>query len=74
MAAFKMSRKITLAAAVIAGCCFLQTPGGAVPGEEVDLALVIATDVSYSVDENEARFQRQGAITAFRSPEVVRAI
>ncbi len=38
--------------------------------ERVDVALVIATDVSYSVDESEARFQRGGAITAFRDPEV----
>ena len=40
-----------------------QTGGG----ENVDIALVLVTDVSYSVDENEARFQREGAITAFRS-------
>ena len=50
---------------------------GAAPlkaAEAVDVALVIATDVSYSVDESEARFQRGGAITAFRDPEVVKAI
>ena len=40
----------------------------------VDIALVIATDVSYSVDENENRFQREGAIAAFRSPELLQAI
>ena len=37
---------------------------GAAPlkaAEAVDVALVIATDVSYSVDESEARFQRGGA-------------
>jgi hypothetical protein len=33
------------------------------------VALVIATDVSYSVDEMEARFQREGAIAAFRNPD-----
>ncbi len=74
MAAYTIRRNIALIAAAIAGCCFLQTSGDAAPGEEVDIALVITTDVSYSVDENEARFQRQGAVTAFRSPEVVRAI
>ncbi|MSP94048.1 MAG: DUF1194 domain-containing protein [Alphaproteobacteria bacterium] len=41
---------------------------------EVDISLVIATDVSYSVDENENRFQREGAIAAFRSPELIQAI
>jgi hypothetical protein len=35
---------------------------------------VIVTDVSYSVDENEARFQREGAIAAFRNSDVVKAI
>ena len=43
-------------------------------GEKVDLELVIATDVSYSVDENEAKLQRQGVAEAFLSPEIVRAI
>jgi hypothetical protein len=42
--------------------------------EQVDLELVIATDVSYSVDDMEARMQREGSVTAFRSPEVVEAI
>jgi hypothetical protein len=42
--------------------------------ERVDVALVIATDVSYSVDEDEARFQREGAIAAFRDPDVIKAI
>ena len=52
-----------------------QATGGAAPSvQQVDLALVIATDVSYSVDENEARFQREGAVVAFRSPDVVKAI
>ena len=74
MAAYKLGRKLSLVSAAIAGLCFAQSSGGAAPGEDVDLALVIASDVSYSVDENEARFQRQGAVTAFRSPEVVRAI
>jgi hypothetical protein len=42
--------------------------------EAVDLALVLATDMSYSVDDEEARLQRWGAVEAFRSPEVLRAI
>jgi Protein of unknown function (DUF1194) len=47
-------------------------PAGAI--EQVDLELVITTDVSYSVDDMEARMQREGAVTAFRSKEVVEAI
>lgn len=42
--------------------------------EPVDLELVIATDVSYSIDAEEARLQREGTIAAFRSREIVRAI
>lgn len=59
-----------LAAGMLAG----SSAGAALSGEHVDIALVITTDVSYSVDEDEARFQREGAIAAFRSPEVVKAI
>ncbi|MEX2617649.1 MAG: DUF1194 domain-containing protein [Alphaproteobacteria bacterium] len=40
----------------------------------VDLLLALAVDVSRSVDEEEARLQRQGYIQAFRDPEVVAAI
>src|SRR5215218_165431 len=37
---------------------------------EVDLALVIAVDVSYSMDVDEQMLQREGFIQAFRSPAV----
>ncbi|BBK29759.1 uncharacterized protein DUF1194 [Stella humosa] len=43
-------------------------------GEPVDLELVLAVDVSGSVDAVEARLQREGYVAAFRDPEVVRAI
>ena len=59
-----------LAAGMLAG----SSAGAALSDERVDIALVITTDVSYSVDENEARFQREGAIAAFRNADVVKAI
>lgn len=40
----------------------------------VDLELVLAVDVSRSIDMGEARLQRQGYIKAFRDPEIIRAI
>ena len=40
----------------------------------VDLELVIAVDVSYSMDSEEQRVQREGYVNAFGSPEVVRAV
>jgi Protein of unknown function (DUF1194) len=42
--------------------------------EEVDLALVLAVDVSGSVDEEEYRLQRQGYADAFMHPAVISAI
>jgi hypothetical protein len=42
--------------------------------EPVDLELIIAVDVSWSVDATEARLQREGYVTAFTDPEVVEAI
>src|SRR6266566_8934080 len=60
--------------ALAAGTLVGSSAGAAPPGQHVDVALVIATDASYSVDDNEARFQREGAIAAFRNPEVVKAI
>ncbi|BBK40529.1 hypothetical protein STVA_05490 [Allostella vacuolata] len=42
--------------------------------QPVDLELVLAVDVSGSVDTVEARLQREGYVAAFRDPEVVRAI
>ncbi|MFC1491509.1 DUF1194 domain-containing protein [Nitrospinota bacterium] len=40
----------------------------------VDLELVLAVDISGSIDEEEARLQRKGYIDAFTSPEVLAAI
>jgi hypothetical protein len=40
----------------------------------VDLELVLAVDISGSVDEFEARLQREGYITALRHPDVIEAI
>jgi len=73
VAAFGLGKRIGFACTAVAGLCCVQSSGAA-PTEDVDIALVIATDVSYSVDENEAHFQRQGAVAAFRNPDVVKAI
>jgi hypothetical protein len=40
----------------------------------VDIELALAVDVSRSVDEEEARLQRDGYIAAFRHPRVIEAI
>lgn len=43
-------------------------------GLPVDLTLVLAVDVSYSVDETEFRLQMDGMALAFQHPEVLQAI
>jgi len=50
------------------------SPACAAAKEAVDLELVIATDVSYSIDQAEATLQREGIAQAFRSDDIVRAI
>lgn len=42
--------------------------------EAVDVALVLAVDISYSMDAAEQRLQRDGYIQALNSPEVLAAI
>lgn len=46
----------------------------AAAAETVDLQLVLAADVSRSVDDGEFQLQRQGYATAFQDPRVLRAI
>lgn len=61
---------------ILALALALAAPAGAPAAGElpVDLELVLAVDVSGSVDEVEARQQRQGYVAAFRDPLVHRAI
>ena len=55
------------------GHLLLASPGWS-ETRKVDLALVLAIDVSGSVNEERWRLQRQGYETAFKSPEVIQAI
>ena len=53
----------------------LATPATAVAAERsVDLELVLAADISGSMDPHEAALQREGFVRALRHPEVVKAI
>jgi hypothetical protein len=50
-------------------------PGSARDGaKEVDVELVLAVDISYSMDLEEQRLQREGYVKALTSPEVLQAI
>lgn len=61
-------RRRTLLAGLAAAPTRAQSPG------PVDLLLVLAVDVSRSVDEDEARLQREGYRAAIVDPRVVDAI
>ena len=62
-------------AAVLALLALLPAGVGAAPARQaVDVELVIATDVSPSIDQTEARLQREGTAEAFLNREVIQAI
>ncbi|WP_203071199.1 DUF1194 domain-containing protein [Falsiroseomonas ponticola] len=66
-----MRRRSLIAAAGAASLARI-TPARA--DEPVDVALVLAVDVSRSIDEDEARLQREGYRSAISDPKVVEAI
>ncbi len=57
-----------------AALALLLAATSAQAAEKVDLELVIANDASYSIDEEEARLQREGVAAAFLAHDVVQAI
>ena len=62
---------------VLAGLCSSSWRSPSLPASadtEVDLALVLAVDISYSMDPEEQALQREGFAQAFRSPLVHDAI
>jgi hypothetical protein len=65
-----MNGKVGLAIAAVAALA----PPAAIAKENVDLELVLAVDVSGSVDATEQALQRHGLVAAFRDPEVSEAI
>lgn len=62
--------------AVLLACVIVQTQfaPGAAAQTSVDLELVIAVDVSLSMDIDEQRLQRDGYVAAFRDSEIHKAI
>jgi len=59
----------------VAACACYSSPGdGAAVERTVDLELVLAVDISRSVDLEEAALQRQGFVRAFRHRDVIDAI
>ncbi len=66
-------RRAARCLAVLAGLLPAALPAPAL-AEDVDLELVLAVDISGSVDHVEAQLQRQGYLKALVDPQVVRVI
>jgi uncharacterized protein DUF1194 len=66
-----------IVAAAMLGVGISVLPAASAPSsgvQNVDLKLIIATDVSRSINYEEAMLQREGTAEAFNSPEVIKAI
>lgn len=72
-----MRRICLVLALIVTGAFAWPAPSRAqAPAEriEVDIELVLAVDVSYSMDLEELALQREGYASAFRTPEIKKAI
>ncbi len=67
-------QQLLATAALVASSVLILLTTAASAEVSVDLELVLAVDVSYSMDLDEQRLQRDGYIEAFRDPEIIRAI
>jgi len=63
-----------VAIAILSGALALLLGLGSVRAEPVDLQLILAADVSRSIDNDEFKLQREGIASALQNPEVLRAI
>ncbi|CAN1724952.1 DUF1194 domain-containing protein [Hyphomicrobium sp. 1Nfss2.1] len=72
---WQRARRLGLAAICAALCASLVASfANAVGGEEVDTALIVAIDVSNSVDEQRYKLQMEGIAQALEDPGVIQAI
>ncbi|CAN5901856.1 hypothetical protein BH11PSE3_BH11PSE3_25900 [soil metagenome] len=69
-----MAKLLRIAALLFVLACAATVPARAQDRQEVDLALVLAIDISGSIDPDEAKLQRQGYVQAFRDPVIIKAI
>jgi hypothetical protein len=70
-----VARRLLAAALALSASMALPPCASAKDGSnEVDVELVLAVDISYSMDPEEQALQRQGYVDALRSPEVIAAI
>ena len=65
---------LQLAGALAALLFVALSPSAARAQTDVDLELVLAVDISFSMDYEEQRLQRDGYVSAFRDPQILKAI
>ena len=61
-------------APIVALACFLAAGHASAAMPPVDVALVLVTDVSRSIDDSEFQLEKQGYAAAFADPRVIAAI
>jgi hypothetical protein len=71
---FRGRMKLALLGAALAALATLPAPAAPEGPIKVDIKLVIATDVSLSINDEEAQLQREGIAEVFLDPDVVKAI
>jgi hypothetical protein len=72
---FRKRMKFALLGGALAALAAVPAPAAPASGaNQVDLKLVIATDVSRSINNEEAQIQREGIAEALLNPEIVKAI
>ena len=71
---FRWRMKFALVGGVLGALATLPAPAAPSGPIEVDVKIVIATDVSHSIDIEEVQLQREGIADLFLDPEIVKAI
>ncbi len=70
----KTTPRLGLKGSLLLAAIGILWPGAASAVENVDLKLVLATDVSGSISNAELRIERQGTAAAFVDPDVIKSI
>src|SRR5436853_5951178 len=65
---------VLAACAALAAPRFVDVPGKTADAVEVDVELVMAVDISYSMDMDELALQREGYAQAIASPDFLNAL
>ncbi len=66
--------KWALAGALLSVIAVAPAPAAPAGATQVDMKLILATDVSRSINNEEARIQREGIADAFANPDVIKSI